>query len=505
MAASIFVPQEVAYRKLPIGRMGVIALSGFGIKVTVQSGHLELEDGIGPNRRKMRLARVGHRLKRLVCIGSDGFVSLAALRWLADQDVGFSMLERDGKVLAVTGPVRPSDAKLRRAQALALSNGTALRMARELILQKLAAQEQVARRKLLDSITADTIAQFAAELPCAETIASVRLIESQAARCYWSAFGTLPVNFPKKELRRTPEHWLRFGARVSPLTGSPRLAANPANAILNLLYSILESEARLAAAAMGLDPGLGFLHVDTAARDSLASDLMEPARARVDAYFLDWITREPLKREWFYELGNGNCRLSSAFAAQLCETAPIWGRAVAPIAEWAAREFWKTIRKPDAPVATRLTQSNKREAKGRHTVLKLDLPRADRLCRGCGKKLNGRDRSHCADCFAPITRRNFNRGRKLAQRLDSLAKRSATQTSHKQAIRNWNPANLPAWLTRDAFIKQVQPALARVSKSRVRALLRVSEPYASDIQSGKCVPHPRHWQTLAMLTGFQEN
>jgi len=84
---------------------------------------------------------------------------------------------------------------------------------------------------------------------------------------------------------------------VSPLTGSPRLAANPPNAILNYLYAMLESEARLAAAALGLDPGLGVLHVDVQARDSLACDLMEPARPQIDAYLVDWITRQPLRRE----------------------------------------------------------------------------------------------------------------------------------------------------------------------------------------------------------------
>ena len=36
---------------------------------------------------------------------------------------------------------------------------------------------------------------------------------------------------------------------------------------------------------------------------------------------------------------------SSAF-----RNAPIWGRAVAPMAEWVARAFWSTIRKPDAPI-----------------------------------------------------------------------------------------------------------------------------------------------------------
>jgi len=29
----------------------------------------------------------------------------------------------------------------------------------------------------------------------------------------------------------------------------------------------------------------------------------------------------------------------------------------------------------------------------------------------------------------------------------------------------------------------------------------VSEPYSSDIQAGKRMPHPRHWQALAKLAG----
>jgi hypothetical protein len=141
----------------------------------------------------------------------------------------------------------------------------------------------------------------------------------------------MPINFPKNDLSRVPEHWRSFGARVSSLTGSPRHATNPPNAILNYLYSVLESEARLAAAALGLDPGLGVLHVDTPARDSLACDVMEPVRSQVDPYLLDWITRQPLRREWFFEQRDGNCRLAGSFAVRLSETAPIWGRAVAPI------------------------------------------------------------------------------------------------------------------------------------------------------------------------------
>jgi CRISPR/Cas system-associated endonuclease Cas1 len=45
--------------------------------------------------------------------------------------------------------------------------------------------------------------------------------------------------------------------------------------MLNYLYAVLESETRLACAALGLDPGLGVLHVDAQCRDSLAFDVME--------------------------------------------------------------------------------------------------------------------------------------------------------------------------------------------------------------------------------------
>jgi CRISPR/Cas system-associated endonuclease Cas1 len=103
-------------------------------------------------------------------------------------------------------------------------------------------------------------------------------IEASAALAYWSAWSNLEIQYPRIDLRRVPDHWQTFGARVSPLTGSPRLAVNPPNAILNYLYAILESEARLAAAELGLDPGLGVLHRDTPNRDSLGCDLVEPIR-----------------------------------------------------------------------------------------------------------------------------------------------------------------------------------------------------------------------------------
>ena len=506
MAASGTLPQPNFSRKSPIGKSGVLTLSGFGIKVRMQRGHLEIEDGIGPDRRRIRLARVGHGLRRLVLIGSDGFVTLEALRWVNDQDASFLLLDRDGSILATTGPVRPSDAKLRRAQALAHHSGAALRITRELISQKLAGQEEVARIKLLDTTTANTIARFRGEVPLADSITAIRLIESQAARAYWSAWSTLPINFPKKDLRRVPAHWLSFGSRQSPLSGSPRLAASPANAILNYLYSLLESEARISAAALGLDVGLGVLHVDTTARDSLACDLMEPVRPQVDSYLLEWITRQSLSRDWFVEQRDGNCRLLGSFAAHLCQTAPTWGCAVAPYAEWVARAFWSTIRKPDAPFATRLTQGNKRQAKGAPTC-----PPAPRtqppqtVCRGCGKNIAGGS-THCAQCSIDGATERLGDaariGRIAARSPEARAKHVASRRRHAEACSAWDASKQPDWLTPEVFSQRIQPLLAGVSTSVIRSRIGVSRWYASQIRQGYR-PHPRHWGPLAILVGLE--
>jgi CRISPR-associated endonuclease Cas1 len=508
VAAIRNVSHSPAISQIP--RHGVLCLFGFGIRVSIVNGHLSCHDGIGNQRRSFQLSKVNSNLKRLVLIGSDGFLTLEALRWVADREASFCMLDRRGKVLAVTGPVSPSDAKLRRAQALAHGNGTALKISRELISQKLAGQEQVARNKLLDSATANAIAQFRAELPTCETIATVRLIESQAAQAYWSAWHSLPINFPRNDLRRVPDHWRSFGARVSPLTGSPRLAVNPPNAILNYLYAVLEAEARLAAAALGLDPGLGVLHVDTKARDSLACDLMEPVRPQADSYLLDWITRQLLKREWFFEQRDGNCRLMSALAVELAQTAPMWGRAVAPLAECVAGTLWSSSTKPgrhDAP-PTRLTQRHKREVKGASPLsAPISPPRKENLCRGCGKTIR-HGRTNCAGCaIGGATNRlakAASLGRVAAQSPESRAKHSASRRRHAQACSAWDASSQPAWLTAEFYAEKIRPRLARMSSSAIASRIGVSRWYAGRIREGYR-PHPRHWWVLAQLVGMSPN
>lgn len=413
---------------------------------------------------------------------------------------------RNGKVLFATGPNAPSDVRLRRAQAVAHTSGAALRIARELIDQKLAGQEQVARYKLSASDCAEKIHCYRSELAEADNLDRVRIVEARAAAVYCSAWRSLPIIFPTKDQSRVPAHWRVFGTRVSPLTGSPRLAVNPGNAILNYLYSLLESEARLAAAALGLDPGLGVLHMDIKARDSLACDLMEPVRPQVDAYVLDWITREPLNRQWFFEQSDGNCRLMASFTSHLSETAPIWGRAVAPVAEWVTRALWsssaKLTREPLPP--TRLTQRTKREVQGAPPLPPaIKAPRRDNLCHACGRAIKPGSRK-CVRCSLGDATKNMvdaaRIGRLTANGPEARKKHAITARKNALAQHSWKPSDQPDWLTPELFTRKIQPLLASVSMSSIRSSIGVSKWYASKIRQGYR-PHPRHWQALAKLVG----
>ncbi len=489
-----------------IPRHGVVTLFGYGIQVRVDRGHLILEDGIGADRRYARFPRIGHGLKRLVVIGADGMISLAALRWLADQNAAFVMLERDGSVLATTGPVRNSDVRLRRAQALAIQSGVGLSITRDLITQKLQGQEKVARNQLHDPAAAQAIARFRSAIGSMNDFNGLRNLEAQAGLAYWAAWRSLSITFPRNDLPRVPDHWRIFQARTSPITSSPRLATTPLNAILNYLYAILEAEARLAAAAMGLDPGLGFLHLDTPNRDSLAADLMEPVRPQVDAYLLDWISREPFKRDWFFEQSDGNCRLMGPFAAKLSETAQTWYRAVAPLAESMARTLW--LKPPKAgshrPPATHLTQERRRNVKGAMIPSAAPAPRVEKMCRICGKNVRP-GRTHCEGCAVIFAReqliRSAEAGRIAGQSAAAQARRSAAQSRLAASIKAWDPTSQPDWLTEDFYRTKIVPLLTSVTRAEVVSAIGVSIPYAADVRNGKRMPHPRHWVALANLVG----
>jgi CRISPR-associated endonuclease Cas1 len=119
----------------------------------------------------------------------------------------------------------------------------------------------------------------------------VRTFEGQAAGLYFAAWKGYPLSWRKSARRYVPPHWPAIREWGSPLSDSARRAVDPANAILNYAYGVLEGQCRQALAAEGFDLGCGFLHADQQYRDSLVYDLMALFRPAVDALVLALLAR----------------------------------------------------------------------------------------------------------------------------------------------------------------------------------------------------------------------
>ena len=76
------------------------------------------------------LDRAGSGLERLVLIGKTGSVTLEALAWLRAIGAALVQIGRDGEVLAHSVPFGYDGHPIRRSQALAVTNGLDLAIAR---------------------------------------------------------------------------------------------------------------------------------------------------------------------------------------------------------------------------------------------------------------------------------------------------------------------------------------------------------------------------------------
>ena len=271
---------------------------------------------------------------------------------------------------------------------------------------------------------------------------------------------------------------------------------------------IAESECRLAVVACGLDPGLGFIHADTANRDSLALDLIETIRPAIEGWLLSWLSNEPLRRSDFSESRDGNCRIHTGLCSQLSETGPTWAKLVAPWAEFIGHSLYAARSGRATPVRllkTPLTQTRRREAKGSPAAI-FKMLKPEHVCRGCGKPIR-KDHEECWSCAQNSTRARIGDiariGRVAAQKPEARAKHSESARSHALARSSWNTSSQPAWLTQECFLKKIQPLLSTASTSAIRRCIGVSHWYASKIRQGY-QPHPRHWRALAELAGIRQ-
>lgn len=122
---------------------------------------------------------------------------------------------------------------------------------------------------------------------------SLRGIEGAAAAAYLAGYREL------------------FAPSLSFLDRNRRPPRDPVNACLSLGYTLLHAQAVDAVRAASLDPMIGFYHDLAYGRESLACDVVEVLRPKIDGMVRDLFRDGELRPESF-SINRGSCRLGKA-------------------------------------------------------------------------------------------------------------------------------------------------------------------------------------------------
>ncbi|MGC9961769.1 MAG: CRISPR-associated endonuclease Cas1 [Acidimicrobiales bacterium] len=501
------------YRRRDFG--GVCVADGFGVRIAVERGALEVHDGVGPHRRTRRYDRATHGLRRLVILNAAGIVSLDALRWCTSLGVGVVVLGADGSAQLASTPRLTDDARLRRTQALAPERPYGLDVARYLLGRKVAAQAALVAARFDDRETAETIAELAGAVELAETIEEARQLEASAAALYfgtWSGRPECAPVFAARDRSRVPPHWSRYEGRRSVLASSAsnRKAERPVNAILNYCFALLEGEAILACSAVGLDPGLGIVHADARGRASMALDVMEPVRPEVEAFVLDMVGRRTFRKAEFTETTDGHVRLRAPLTHELAETMPTWARSLAPWAEKVAHMLGAVMAgkySPATPLTGRRTRDAQAVIKARKAAVRQaatstttrQRPASEPTvlplwsCPDCGGAVSNHRHVRCDACIAADPR----------QAPEIRGRRGAAIAARKRALIEWDQAHPGTVHNPELFRRDILPRLSTAKLSEIVEATGMSKAFASQVRAGKFAPHVSTWRALAELAGVK--
>ena len=243
-----------------------------------------------------------HHLGSVVCLGNI-MLSPALMHRCADDGISLVLLDSHGRFKARLEGAVSGNILLRQAQHKQANDAAfALNVSRAMIAGKLRNARQVLLRGAREAadeadakiLTAGATALRASvrNLPLAGNLDSVRGIEGDAAKVYFSAMNGI--------VRRDARSTFAMDGRTR------RPPRDRINALLSFLYSMLMNDCRSALEAVGLDPQLGFLHAVRPGRAALALDLMEEFRAvMADRLVLTLINRGQIGANDFVEREGG--------------------------------------------------------------------------------------------------------------------------------------------------------------------------------------------------------
>ncbi len=249
-----------------------------------------------------------HHLGGVVCFG-DVLMSPAAMQRCAEDGRFVVLLDRNGRFKArVEGPVS-GNVLLRCAQYEAMRDSSrTLAIARHMVAGKIQNSRQIVLRGAREAddasdaealrTTADALGNAVIRLPQCEDLDTVRGIEGESARNYFSTFDRMI-----KEDRVT----FKMDGR------NRRPPTDPVNALMSFLYALVMNDCVAAAEGVGLDPQIGFLHALRPGRAALGLDLMEELRSVLaDRLVLTLINRRQVSAKDFIQRSGGAVQMEDA-------------------------------------------------------------------------------------------------------------------------------------------------------------------------------------------------
>lgn len=221
------------------------------------------------------------------CLVSPGLMELCH-----ENGVSVTYLSESGRIVARVDAPRSGNVLLRREQFRRADRPDACAaIARAVVAGKLQNARHTLLRAARDTDDADApaelqraaslIGQHVEALPGAADADSIRGHEGDAARVYFGVFPLLIRPARRDEF---------------PMSGrSRRPPLDRVNSLLSFTYALMTHDCVAALTAAGLDPDVGFLHVDRPGRPGLALDLVEEFRTLVaDRLVLTLINRQQL-------------------------------------------------------------------------------------------------------------------------------------------------------------------------------------------------------------------
>lgn len=256
--------------------------------------------------KEVKLGVPIHHLQSVVLFGNV-MISPAALHLCAENTVAVSFLTENGRLQARVDAPGSGNVLLRREQFRRADTPAACAdIARGMVTGKILNARALLQRSARESDVEDDarvldaavsrLEEVLRALPGATDLETIRGQEGMAAKVYFGAFSAM--------IRRQREHF-----RMQERTRRPPL--DPLNALLSFVYAVLLHDCAAALTAAGLDPSVGFLHVDRPGRPSLALDLLEEFRPLIaDRLVLALINRKQVTPQGFVTREGGAVEMS---------------------------------------------------------------------------------------------------------------------------------------------------------------------------------------------------